>query len=335
VRVTLITPGFAADDADWGMPAVRNLVTGLARRADVNVLALHYPFRRGPYEVDGVRVHALGGANVRGARRVALLLRAIRWARGRPADVVHGLFADEAGAVAVATGVRAVVSVLGGELVALEDIGYGGLRSRIGRRLLPVTLHRADRVTAGSAAVERLVAPYAEAERLPLGVDTGLFRPEGPRAPIDGLLCVASLTPVKGHDALLRALAVVPGAHLHLVGDGPLRGELERAAKGLAVTFHGHVAHQRLPEYYRAADLLVVPSRYESQCMVALEALACGCPVAGTEVGLLPELPGVTVVPAARLADAMRGPGSASLPDEYRLERTVERILELYREVTS
>jgi glycosyltransferase involved in cell wall biosynthesis len=117
----------------------------------------------------------------------------------------------------------------------------------------------------------------------------------------------------------------------------------------MRVTFHGAIPHDRLPDYYRAADLLVVSSRYESQGMVALEAAACGCPVMGTAVGLLPELPGVYVVPVgdagalaraivAALSDrgALAGRADASLEAVragFRLEQTVDDLCGLYRQV--
>jgi glycosyltransferase involved in cell wall biosynthesis len=375
MRIMLITPGFSADEDDWRMPAVRNLAAELARRGDLRILALHYPYRKGSYAVTGARVHALGGANKRGLRRAWLLLRAVAWTIGehrrRPADVLHGLWADEAGAVAVAAGrllrIPAVASLTGGELVALPDIGYGGGLSRLGRRITPQALRHATRVTAGSASLERLATPHVPTGRLvrlPLGVDTELFSPGPPlaaREPLaDGavrLLCVASLTPVKDHATLLRALAriadQVPGVQLHLVGDGPLRTELALQADALGVarrvSFHGAVPHDRLPHYYRAADLLVLSSRYESQAMVALEAAACGCPVVGTAVGVLPELPCARVVPvgdAAALADAIAAAvserGAPATPEdgsreavraEFGLERTVEELCSLYRQV--
>jgi D-inositol-3-phosphate glycosyltransferase len=63
---------------------------------------------------------------------------------------------------------------------------------------------------------------------------------------------------------------------------------------GLAerVTFVGRVDHEELPYFYTAADVLVVPSVYESFGMVALEALACGTPVVATRVGAMEELLG-------------------------------------------
>ena len=347
-------------------------MAALARHDDVRVLALHYPYARGDYSAFGAAVHALGGANVSGPARGRVLLRGLTWTvrehRRRPADVLHALWADEAGAVAVAAGralrTPAVVSLMGGELVDLGDIRYGGQRSLLGRRLAPRALRHADRVTVGSDSLHRRALPYVRTgrlARLPLGVDTSFFRPgsrpePGPLAGRTPLLCVASLTPVKDHATLLRALARAAShadVHLHVVGDGPLRAGLEHEAVRLGVarrvTFHGAVPHDRLPDYYRAAHLLVVSSRYESQSMVTFEAAACGCPVVGTAVGALPELPGARTVPVgdhaalaeaivAAVADArdLAGRGHTSLEAvraEFALERCVPRLRSLYEDV--
>jgi glycosyltransferase involved in cell wall biosynthesis len=138
-------------------------------------------------------------------------------------------------------------------------------------------------------------------------VDTHLFSPAQPDRVPKGvitlagefkLLHVASLVPIKDQVTLLRSVALVakqhPGVHLHVLGDGPLRVLLDTEAQALNlsehVTFHGNVPHERLSDFYRAADLFVLSSRYESQSLVVLEAAACGCPATGTAVGILPEL---------------------------------------------
>src|SRR5437764_971125 len=80
-----------------------------------------------------------------------------------------------------------------------------------------------------------------------------------------------------------------PGAHLHLVGEGPQRRLLELQAEQLgisgAVSFHGPVRREKLGAYYRAADVLAVSSRHEAQSVVVLEAALCGLPVVGAAVG--------------------------------------------------
>jgi glycosyltransferase involved in cell wall biosynthesis len=320
MRLALITPGYAADERDWCVPAVTSLVRALAETNDVRVFALRYPHRRGAYGVASVPVHALGG-RPGPVGRLALLIRALRLLRREGArarfDVVHGLWADEAGYVATASGralgVPSLVSLLGGELVALRDIAYGTRLSPAGRTLVSRALRRADAVTVGSHAMAVMASgrvPASRLHRLPLGVDTRLFTPQDgapTRAALPGapaLLHVASLAPVKDQVTLLRSFSrvavAIPAARLHVVGGGPLRPRLERVARELAVgervTFHGAIPHHELPAYYRAADLCVLSSRFESQSMAALEAAACSRATVGTAVGVLPELfPAVSV----------------------------------------
>src|SRR5690606_34908907 len=83
------------------------------------------------------------------------------------------------------------------------------------------------------------------------------------------LLWVGRMVPVKGLDVLLRAMAspevLQSDVLLALVGDGPLRRRLERLASRLGIAdrviFAGAVDHAALPEWYAAADRLVLPSR--------------------------------------------------------------------------
>lgn len=375
MRIALITPGFSAGEDDWCIPALLNLVRELARDHEVHVFTLRYPHRRERYSVFGATVHSFGGAAAAGIRRLPLLGHAlayvVAWGHRRPFDVIHALWADEPGFLAVAAGrllgVAPIVSLMGGELVGLPEIGYGGQLSRAGRWLIRRALAGARRITTGSIFLHRIAEQHADPARLallPLGVDTRLFHPirEGgaPGPLVDGrikLLHVASLSPVKDQATLLRALALASAhdrrLHLHIAGAGPLAPRLSRLARSLGiaghVTFHGAVAHERLPDYYRAADLCVLSSRYESQSMVALEAAACAKPTVGTAVGLLPELaPAASAVAvgdaralAAALLAAVASPaglaamGQAGLEQvtlRYTLEHTAARLVELYKE---
>jgi D-inositol-3-phosphate glycosyltransferase len=156
---------------------------------------------------------------------------------------------------------------------------------------------------------DQLVRHYgADPERIEIiapGVDHAVFRP-GDRAAarrhlgITGgpvLLFVGRIQPLKGADLAVRALAEVHdrGAQLVVVGgpSGPDGvGEVEAlhalvAELGLEqrVHFVPPQPHHALVDYYRAADVCVVPSRSESFGLVALEAAACGTPVVAADVG--------------------------------------------------
>jgi glycosyltransferase involved in cell wall biosynthesis len=105
----------------------------------------------------------------------------------------------------------------------------------------------------------------------------------GPAAPL--VVCVGRLCRQKGQDILLEAwpsvLRRVPTARLVLVGDGPDAARL-RAAAPRDVLFAGSAA-DAVP-WYQAADLVVLPSRWEGMALAPLEAMACGRPVVMTDV---------------------------------------------------
>jgi glycosyltransferase involved in cell wall biosynthesis len=127
-----------------------------------------------------------------------------------------------------------------------------------------------------------------------------------PRAcvPVVELLAVGSVVPRKGYDILVAALAKLPDLawRLTIAGDRGRSRETARrldsevARLGLAgrITFLGAVAPQRLMQLYAAADLFVLPSRFEGYGMAYAEAIAHGVPVVGTRAGAVPD-----TVPAA------------------------------------
>jgi D-inositol-3-phosphate glycosyltransferase len=212
----------------------------------------------------------------------------------------------------------------------------------------------ADRVVAANPVEQAHLVWHcgADARRIrviPCGVDLDLFRPAEPggaRARLGlradrVLLFVGRLTPIKGLETLLRALAVAKAdglgrtdVRLVVVGgdkeegwDGQRAGLTRMAAElgiGAWVEFRGPQPQDVLPDYYAAADLCLMPSLYESFGMVALEAMACGVPVVGSRVGGLAVTvrDGVTglLVPegdAGALADSITG----LLADESRRTR--------------
>ncbi len=107
-------------------------------------------------------------------------------------------------------------------------------------------------------------------------------------------LMVARLTAWKGGDYLIRAMAALPGTHLVIAGDGPMRAEWEHLAGNLGVSdrveFLGQVPRDELPLYFRAADYTVLYSGYEGLPHVALESLRAGTPVIASDKGGNPEV---------------------------------------------
>ncbi|MFI5871803.1 glycosyltransferase [Streptomyces sp. NPDC051445] len=201
---------------------------------------------------------------------------------------------------------------------------------------------------------------------VPNGIDTERFHPApvgtvrasllpglDPAAPL--VVCVARLCRQKGQDVLLGAwadiAAKVPGARLVLVGDGP-DGERLRSRAPESVLFAGAV-DDAVP-WYQAADLVVLPSRWEGMALSPLEALACGRPVVVTDVdGARESLPTalapLCLVPAedpAALAGAVTGllrdpllreslghQGRRHVLSTHDVRRTAEAVAGVYREL--
>ncbi len=346
MRIGVVLPGFSADERDWCIPALLDFVRQLAACHTVHVFALEYPYRRDHYSVYGATVHSMNGRN-RGMRYAPRLwldaLAAIRAEHCRaPFDLLHAFWANEPGLIAVLAGralrVPIVVSIAGGELIGLRDIHYGGQLRWIERMMVRWTTRAADRVTVGSRYLRQIAARWrADACVAPLGVDARLFSPgrrEG-RPPIR-ILNVASLIPVKGQWQLLRAFAQLAprDACLEIIGAGVLEKELREQAHALRiadrVAIPGAVSHEALARKYRAADLFVQSSRHEAEGMAVLEAAACGTPVVGTPVGIVPELANGGAAIAARgfdvddLASAM----AAGLDTRARLSCRAREIVE-------
>lgn len=113
-------------------------------------------------------------------------------------------------------------------------------------------------------------------------------------------VCVGRLCEQKGQDLLLaawpRVLDAVPSAQLVLVGDGPERDRLE-SQRVANVVFAG--AAPDPARWFQIADLAVVPSRWEGQALVILEAMSCAVPIVASDIApnveTLPRAAGATV----------------------------------------
>jgi peptidoglycan/xylan/chitin deacetylase (PgdA/CDA1 family) len=139
------------------------------------------------------------------------------------------------------------------------------------------------------------------------GIDQALYFP-GDRCetrrrlgiPPEGkvLVWVGRMVSVKGLDILVQACGILKQrgveSHLYLVGDGPLRSQLESQIRGQGlsheITFVGSLPYDQLPDWYRAANLTVLPSRSEGLPNVLRESLACGTPFVASRVGSIPEI---------------------------------------------
>ena len=205
------------------------------------------------------------------------------------------------------------------------------------------------RVIENGIAVENYgPAPDRTALRISLGLDPSKRY----------LAHVARHHPVKDQAMLLRgfALAALPDVELVMVGDGPLRPELEKLARELRIAERVHVPGIRrdVADLLRASDAFALTSVSEAASLTLLEAMATGLPVVVTDVGGNPEIVrdgvdgllvprGDAVACGAAFVRLFSEPGLIAklganarerVRAKYRIEQTVEEYSGLYRKLS-
>lgn len=325
MKVALLTPGGVGrgGEADT-IPCLVWLIEQLrAAGHDVHVFAARQEPRPGSWTLAGAPVSNAGS----GPWQLQMLRSLMKAHREGRFAVIHAWWSSLGPVGAIASTmlrVPLVVTLPGGDLASLPDIGYGGRISWRGRLALRVASLAARRITVPSGFMrdmaERLgirvaVVPFGVSlERWPLSAP----RPRDPSQPLR-LLHVASLNRVKDQRTLVRAMSHLEALgiafSLRIVGVDTLGGEIQRLARELglddAVQFAGFLPHRELRAEYEQADLLVVSSRHDAGPMVVLEAALAGVATAGTCVGHIADqapdaASAVPVGDAAALADAIR-----------------------------
>lgn len=158
---------------------------------------------------------------------------------------------------------------------------------------------KADRILTVSHAFQSYLVDYVNDNTsikvIPNGFDEKRFRPIAHENEVTQLISVCRLVPAKGLDVLLKACArLKENGHpfvLHLIGDGPIRKELEQMAQDLGlyddIIFYGYMLHPE--EFMPFFDVFVLPSRAEAFGSVFAEAALCHLALVGTNVGGISE----------------------------------------------
>lgn len=202
-------------------------------------------------------------------------------------DIVHAHYASSYGLLGALTKFHPfVVSVWGSDVYSYPQSGT------IYKKLLQYTFRKADLILSTSHCMARETNKYTDKKIgiTPFGVDTELFKPAKKES--DGSFVIGNVKTLSanyGIDLLIRAFAKVKADNpdkqlkLKIVGDGPDKAKLRELSRTLGVEaqteFVGFVDNRQLPEVYNSFDVSVSLSYKESFGVVAVEAMACGCPV--------------------------------------------------------
>ena len=212
------------------------------------------------------------------------------------------------------------------------------------------TLAAADAFLACTErAAEALRVEGADRSRVSVaapGVDLSRFRPSPPPGELV-VLSAGRLVWEKGHQDVLRALALVPEARAIVIGRGPEEARLRAYAQELGVAsrveFRAFVPYEEMPAVYASASCLVLASlpvvHWEEQFgMVLIEAMACGLPIVASSSGAIPEVagpqaayfaPGDWIGLAGHLRDVPRERVDYDL-SEYSVEAAAGRLAAAY-----
>jgi glycosyltransferase involved in cell wall biosynthesis len=348
-RLLVLASTYPATPGDGTPSFVRDLALGIAEAFDVEVLVpavpggarherdgaltvtrFRYFCRRWEDVADGAILENVRARRSRAIQVPALVVaeyvavrRAIR--RNRP-DVIHAYWILPQGLVArLATRrIPTVVTTLGGDLYALRSGAARRMKAGVVRHAAAVTVMNDEM----RQMVEALGADPAAVSVMPMGFDLSSLGTgtAGPPRDVVSVLFVGRLVEKKGLAVLLAALREQPPRtpwRLTVVGDGPLRAELEVAAASMPVTFVGQLGRTNLTKAYASADIAVFPSvratsgDQDGLPVALLEAMGSGCAVIasdlpGLRAAIERDASGILVAPgdSGALAEAL-----ASLAD--------------------
>jgi glycosyltransferase involved in cell wall biosynthesis len=234
--------------------------------------------------------------------------------RNNHIDLIHAHFAYPEGPVGLLAKNRTskplVVTVHGSDILVVPAVRYGWRLDKRIDTIIGKVLNGADAIIAASRAtfneVSNIVRDSDKVHLIPNGVDLQRFSPNidggqlRKKLGIEGRSIVFTLRHHEsqyGLEYLIRAIPIVAKERNDVVfvigGDGSLMKFHQQLANALEVTdkvvFTGMIPRDEVPHYYAMSNLIVAPSLQEAFGLVVSEAMACGKPVIGTNVGGIPD----------------------------------------------
>ena len=344
---------------------LQTLCGQLRRFADVKVIVANNGQQSVEDLVDGVEVTRVG--NLIDLAAAPICPGMVRQIRETKADIVHIHFPNPTAILAyLASGHKGrFVMTWHSDIIRQKILGkaFQPILKRVLKRCAAIIATSPNYVESSpllSAYRERchvipLGIPFEEFQQVDHAVVAKIRKQYGPRI----VFSLGRLIYYKGFEYLIQAMKKVD-ARLLIVGDGPLRADLERVAQAHGVenrvTFFGEV--QNVVPYYHAADVFALASTVRSEAfgIVQLEAMACGKPVVNTHLASgvpfvsIDGVTGLTVPPAnpEALANAINlllddsalrarygEAGQQRVREEFSLDAMTQRTFQLYKAITN
>lgn len=299
MRLIILTPGFPADEHDANcIPALQLLALKLlAKRVDLQIVALEYPFRKEPYRWHGATVFPCNGQNRR-LLKPRTLCRAMRFCKQiiheKSVDALHSFWlgwASWAGEkVSKRHNILHITTLMGQDVLPGNGLFLRGLSAERCQRLVALSRFQNEVFEKSIGCRAGHVIPWGlPHEEIPAGLP--------PERPLD-VLGVGSLVFVKNWEKWLHTIALAseknPGLRAGIVGDGTEKNRLEQLASRLGleknVHFAGNLPRAEVLARMQQAKVLLHTARFESFGFVLAEAAANGCRIVSTPVGVAQEL---------------------------------------------
>lgn len=367
IKVALVLPGGVASGVNnRGIPLFLRLCKYLGELCDLTVISLttiDNSFVPPNYSLYGLDLKHDANLIVK-ERQFASLFKRIH--KKHQFDLIHGIWTTPSGLMAVRMskkyGLKSVVSLQGGDLVYFPELGYGGNRGWLKRKLNNFILDRADALSAETFYQAKNLNKekhLKKLNRIYYGIDPSEFperRVEEMKAPLR-FIHVSNLNVIKNQEFLIEVFAEINRkrpSHLRLIGPDYYGGIIQKKTRALKldeqVSYEGYLPFEEIKLALKEADVMLHTSHYESTCMSVIEAMASKVLVCGTDVGIMSDLKGracfvsTSKDPAKFATEALKFIANKTQREEKRaaafqwtrqntMEKCASSFYELYKEL--
>jgi glycosyltransferase involved in cell wall biosynthesis len=284
-----------------GIPVIARLVEDISRDYTVTIYSLYPP--NPDFKCIGFKMFSIHKAiQVQWLRWMLLYLLFFIHNANKKYKVVYSFWGFPSGFIAVSISklirIPSIIHLQGGDTVYLPSIKYGSMKG-LNRKLILWTYRNCSVLIALSDFQKNKLIEVGfdrDIIVIPFGVDVNLFKPKPWKKLLNPIhfLHVGNLVPVKDQLTLINTFDLIAKereAKLRIIGGDYLDGQIQKHCFDLGleqkVEFLPMQPYEEMPVHYNWADVLLITSMYEGQCLAINEAAANGVMIAGTRTGIL------------------------------------------------